>query len=78
MKTTRISTHRRLSFLLALLILLLVIGIAQAAPYGTITTFAPVPADPGFPEGVAVQLVSRIIRHPGLSQNGGARTLETA
>ena len=23
-------------------------------------------------------LVSRIIRHPGLSQNGGARTLETA
>ncbi len=24
------------------------------------------------------RLVSRIIRHPGLSQNGGARTLETA
>ena len=64
MKTTRISTHRRLSFLLALLILLLVIGIAQAAPYGTITTFAPVPADPGFPEGVAVHGNSVFVSGP--------------
>jgi len=54
MKTFRFSTRRRLSVLLALLILTLALGTAQAAPYGSITTFAPVPANPGFPEGVAV------------------------
>lgn len=54
MKTLRFPARQRLSVLLALLILALALGTAQAAPYGTITTFAPVSADPGFPEGVAV------------------------
>ena len=64
MKTARIST-RRLSILLALLILALAFGTAQAAPlYGSITTFAPVPATPGFPEGVAVHGNSVFVSGP--------------
>ena len=63
MKTNRFSI-RRLSLLLALLILALAVGTAQAAPYGTITSFAPVPADPGFPEGVAVHGNSVFVSGP--------------
>ena len=71
MNAARISARRRLSALLALLILALAIGTAQAAPYGAITTFAPVPANPGFPEGVAVHGNSVFVSGPATFGTAG-------
>lgn len=57
--------RRRLPILiLALLLLALALGVAQAAAYGTITPFAPVPAAPGFPEGVAMHGNSVFVSGP--------------
>lgn len=63
LSTTRPRIHL-LRVLLAFVALALAIGTAQAAPFGALTTFAPVPADPGFPEGVAVHGNSVFISGP--------------
>ncbi len=46
--------RRLFAAFLVLVVVLAVTGTAMAAQYGQITTFAPVPATPGFPEGVVI------------------------
>lgn len=63
LSSTRPRIHL-LRVLLAFVALTLAIGTAQAAPFGALTTFAPVPADPGFPEGVVVHGNSVFVSGP--------------
>lgn len=50
----RTGRRRLVAAFLVVIVVLAIAGPAVAAQYGTITTFAPVPATPGFPEGVVV------------------------
>ena len=61
----QIQRSMALCLMVALSVLLATSGLAKAAPaFGTITTFALVPATPGFPEGVAVHGNSVFVSGP--------------